>query len=65
MEQQEQHEGQPPTECKKFIEVEGEFKIVPLDPRVPDKTVCISTKANQQDQEELLSFLDKNNDVFS
>jgi hypothetical protein len=37
-----------------------------LDPRVPDKTVCISgIEANQQDQEELLSFLDKNNDVFA
>jgi hypothetical protein len=36
-----------------------------LDPRVPFKTVCISTEANQQDQEELLSFLDKNNDVFA
>jgi hypothetical protein len=36
-----------------------------LDPRVPGKTICISTEANQQDQEELLSFLDKNNDVFA
>jgi hypothetical protein len=36
-----------------------------LDPRVPDKTVCIGTEANQQDQEELMSFLDKNNDVFA
>jgi hypothetical protein len=30
-----------------------------------DKTVCISTEANQQDQDELLSFLDKNNGVFA
>jgi hypothetical protein len=30
-EQQEQHEAQPPTECRKFIEVEGEFKKAPLD----------------------------------
>jgi hypothetical protein len=36
-----------------------------LDPRVPDKTVCISTEANQKDQVELLSFLDKNSDVFT
>jgi hypothetical protein len=36
-----------------------------LDPRVLDKTVCISTEANQQDQDELLSFLDKNNGVFT
>jgi hypothetical protein len=36
-----------------------------LGPRVPDKTICIGTKANQQDQAELLSFLDKNSDVFA
>jgi hypothetical protein len=38
-EQQEQHEAQPPMECRKFIEDEGELKKVPLDPRVLDKTV--------------------------
>jgi hypothetical protein len=27
--------------------------------------VCIGTEANRQDQAELLSFLDKNNDVFA
>jgi hypothetical protein len=43
---------------------EGEFKKVPLDPRVPDKTVCIGAKASHQEQSELLSFLDKNSDVF-
>jgi hypothetical protein len=36
-----------------------------LDPRAPNKTVCIGTEANQQDQSELLSFLDKNSDVFA
>jgi hypothetical protein len=36
-----------------------------LDPRVPDKIVCIGTEANKQDQAELLSFLDKNSDVFA
>jgi hypothetical protein len=36
-----------------------------LDPRVPDKTVCISTEANQQDQAELLSFLDENNNMLA
>jgi hypothetical protein len=35
-----------------------------MDPRVPDKTVCIGTEANQQDQAELLSFLDKNSNMF-
>jgi hypothetical protein len=64
-EQQGQHETQPSIECRKFIEAEYELKKVPLDPRVPDKTVCIGTEANQQDQVELLSFLDKNNDVFA
>jgi hypothetical protein len=38
-EQQEQQETQPPTECRKFIEAEGEFRKVPLDPRVLDKTM--------------------------
>jgi hypothetical protein len=56
-EQQGQHEAQPLIECRKFIEVEGEFKKVPLDPGVLDKTVCISTEANQQDQEDLLSYM--------
>jgi hypothetical protein len=45
-EQLEQHETQPLTECRKFIEAEGEFKKVLLDPRVPDKTLCIGTEAN-------------------
>jgi hypothetical protein len=64
-EQQGQHEAQPLIECRKFKEAEGEFKKVPLDPRVLYRTVCIGTEANQQDQEELLSFLDKNNNVFA
>jgi hypothetical protein len=45
-EQQERHEAQPPTECRKFIEVEGEFRKVSLDQRVPDKTICINTDKN-------------------
>jgi hypothetical protein len=36
-----------------------------LDLRVSDKIVCIGTEANQQDQAELLSFFDKNSDVFA
>jgi hypothetical protein len=64
-EEPEQHETQPSTKCKKFIEAEGDFQKVLLDPRVPDKTVCIRIKANQQDQAELLSFLDKNSDMFA
>jgi hypothetical protein len=54
----EQHETQPPVECRKVIEAKGEFQKVPLHPRVPDKTVCIGTEANQQDQAELLSRKD-------
>jgi hypothetical protein len=64
-EQQGQHEAQPLIECRNFIEAEGELKKVLLDPSVPDKTVCIGTEANLQDQEEFLSFLNKNNDVIA
>jgi hypothetical protein len=47
------------------IEPECETKRVPLDPRVPDKTVMISQNLTSNDETELLSFLDKNNDVFA
>jgi hypothetical protein len=47
------------------MEVEGEFKKVSLDPRIPNKTVYIGTKASKQEQEEILSFLDKNSDAFA
>jgi ubiquitin len=53
------------VQYKKAIEAEGEFKKIPLDPSVPDRTVCIGTKVSQQEQAELLAFLDKNNDVFA
>jgi hypothetical protein len=36
-----------------------------LDPRVPERTVCIGAEASQQEQAELLAFLDKNSDVFT
>jgi hypothetical protein len=36
----------PPAEYRKTIEAEGEFKKVPLDHRVLDKTVCIGTKTS-------------------
>jgi hypothetical protein len=35
-----------------------------LDPIVPDKTVCIDAEASQQEQGELLPFLNKNSDAF-
>jgi hypothetical protein len=59
------HKGEALIEYKKAIEVEGKFKKVPLDHRVLDRTVCISVEANQQEQMELLAFLDKNTDVFT
>jgi hypothetical protein len=53
------------AEYKKAIEADGEFKNVPLDSRVPDKVVCVSTETSLEEQAELLAFLDKNNDIFS
>jgi hypothetical protein len=44
---------------------ECETKRVQLDPRVPDKTVMISQDLTSNEETELLSFLDKNNDVFA
>jgi hypothetical protein len=54
-----QHKAEAPIECKKAIEPKGEFKKVQLDPIVPDITICISAEASQQEQVELLAFLDK------
>jgi hypothetical protein len=53
------------AEYQKVIKAKGEFKKVPLDSRVPDKTVCIGAEASQLEQEELLAFLDKNINVFT
>jgi hypothetical protein len=41
------------------------IKRVPLDPRVRDKTVMTSQDLSPSEETELLSFLDKNNDVFA
>jgi hypothetical protein len=49
---------------KKGIEAEGEFKKVPLNPRVPDRLVCIGTEGSHQEKADLLAFLDKNDDAF-
>jgi hypothetical protein len=38
---------------------------VSLDLRVLDKIVCIGAEASQEELTKLLSFLDKNNDVFA
>jgi hypothetical protein len=53
------------TSASRSIEPEGEPKRVSLDPRVPDKTVIISQDLTLSEESELLSFLDKNNDVFA
>jgi hypothetical protein len=60
-----QQKVEAPAECKKAIEAKGEFKKVPLDPRVQDIIVCIGVEESQQEQAELLAFLDKNSDVFA
>jgi hypothetical protein len=54
-----------PTKFKKAIKADGDFKKVALDPRVPDKVICLSTKMSPEEQVELLVFFDKNNDVFA
>jgi hypothetical protein len=38
---------------------------VTLDPRVPDRTVCIEAEMSPKEQAKLLQFQDKNNDVFA
>jgi hypothetical protein len=47
------------------IEPECDTKRVLLDPRVPNKAVRISQDLIADEETELLSFLDKNNDVFT
>jgi hypothetical protein len=53
------------VEFKKVIEAEGDIKKVALDPRVPDRAVCLGTKMSPQELVELLEFLDKNSDAFA
>jgi hypothetical protein len=49
----------------RLIEPECEIKTVMLDPMVLDKTVTISQDLTPGEEKELLSFLDKNIDVFA
>jgi hypothetical protein len=53
------------AEYKKAIEADSEFKKVPLDPVVPDRTGCIRMETSQEEQTELLAFLNKNSDMFA
>jgi hypothetical protein len=46
------HETSP--EFEKAIEVEGGFTRLALDPRVPDRTVCIGAEISLEEQAELL-----------
>jgi hypothetical protein len=50
---------------KTSIEAECDTKRVALDPRVPEKTMLIAQDLLLEEEAELLSFLDKNNDVFT
>jgi hypothetical protein len=47
------------------IEPECETKRVPLDPRILDKNLMISQDLLASEEVELISFLDKNSDVFA
>jgi hypothetical protein len=50
---------------KLAIELECETKRVSLDPRVPDRAVKISQDLSSKEEIDLLSFLDKNSDIFT
>jgi hypothetical protein len=47
------------------IEPECEIRKIPLDPRVPGKTVLIFQDLSSNEEAELLSFLDRNSDAFA
>jgi hypothetical protein len=53
------------VEFKKEIEAEDDFTRVAVDPRIPDRTVCIGAEMSPKEQAELLQFLDKNSYVFA
>jgi hypothetical protein len=50
---------------KKAIEAEDDFIKVLLEPRVPDRTVCIGAEMSLEEQVKLLQFFDKNSYVFA
>jgi hypothetical protein len=41
--------AQAPTEFKKAIKAYGDFKKVELDPRVPDRVVCLSIETSPKE----------------
>jgi hypothetical protein len=64
-----QHAGTTKSEAsitsKLVVEPDYEIKRVPLDPRVPHKAVTIFQDMSLEEEIELLSFLDKNIDIFA
>jgi hypothetical protein len=38
---------------------------VALDPRLPDRDICLGTEIGPEEQAELLAFLNKNSDIFT
>jgi hypothetical protein len=48
-----------PTESKQAMEAYGKTKKIPLDPRVPDKAICLCTEMATEEEVELLAFDDK------
>jgi hypothetical protein len=67
-----QHESEQPSskqeisaKFKRAIEAEGDFSRVAIDPRVPDRIICISGDMSPEELAELLQFLDKDSDVFT
>jgi hypothetical protein len=42
------------TEFKKAIQTKGDVARVALDPRVPDKTICIGVEMDQREKAELI-----------
>jgi hypothetical protein len=53
------------VEFKKAIEAKDDFIKVLLEPRVPDRTVCIGAEMSLEEQVKLLQFFDKNSYVFA
>jgi hypothetical protein len=50
---------------RKAVEADCETKRAPLDPRIPNRIVLVRRYLSPREEAELLSFLDKNSDVFA
>jgi hypothetical protein len=58
------HQSRSSIRIQKAIEAKDDFKKVKLDPRVPNRAICLDTETSPEEHEELLAFLDKNSDTF-